>query len=280
MSGKIRVVTDSTASIPQSLLETWGIEVVPLVLHVEEQEFHENTDFGPEALISHLEAKQRILTSQPTPKDFLQVYQRLTAQGVSQIISIHLSGQLSGTIHAAAIAARECHIPVEVVDSRTVAMGLGFSVIKAATLSAQGAAFEEVLSASLQTASKSRVIFALDTLEFLRRGGRISPAAATLGTMLGLRPILEVLDGKIEVSHRVRGENGAITKLISLAQEQLQIWPQAQVAIQYLNETPAVIRVREALRAASGKPVLDCTVSSVVGAHCGPGVIGLVISTD
>lgn len=278
MPGKIRVVTDSTASIPQDLLETWGIEVVPLVLHVAEQDFHENTDFGPEVLISHLEAKQRILTSQPTPKDFLQVYQRLTAQGASQIISMHLSGQLSGTVHAAAIAARQCHIPVEVVDSRSVAMGLGFSVITAATLSAEGAAFEEVLPASLQAASNSKVIFALDTLEFLRRGGRISPAAATLGTVLGMRPILEVLDGKIEVAHRVRGENGTITKLISLAQEQLQIWPQAQVAIQYLNETPAVIRVREALRVASGKPVIDCAVSSVVGAHCGPGVIGLVIS--
>jgi DegV family protein with EDD domain len=220
-----------------------------------------------------------VSTSRPTPAEFADAYRALSTPCV---VSVHLSAELSGTCDAAAMAAAEvAHdgIEVHVVDSRSLAMGLGFAVIAAARAAADGAPAHVVADAAVRRAAATQTIFYVDTLEHLRRGGRIGTAAALLGTALAVKPLLHVDDGRIAALEKVRTTSRALARLEDLAVQHAG-QDLVDVAVQHLAVPERAQALAERLRARV--PALGdlhvSEVGAVVGAHVGPGLLGVVVA--
>ncbi|WP_307843999.1 DegV family protein [Sanguibacter suaedae] len=272
-------MTDSTASLPPDLAERSGVHVVPLVVVVDGTPHHEGVDLTTEDLAALLGRRERLTTSQPSVQAFLDTYEAAASAGAERIVSVHLSGDLSGTVHAAALAARSSPVPVEVVDSRTVAMALGYAVLAAARAAEDGLPTADVVRAALRTASGSTALFVVDSLDHLRRGGRLSPAAAAVGSVLGLRPVLGVRDGRVDVVQKVRGRAAVLDRLVAAAVEALEE-EGARVAMHHLGDDELVMACARRVRDATGQDVLVSPVSAVLGVHAGPGLVALVVSRD
>ena len=212
----VAVVTDSTAYLPPHVLERYGIDVVPLYVVLAGHSGTEGESVSPADVARVLGTRGgRVSTSRPTPGDFVAAYRRLLDAGADRLVSIHLSAELSGTWDAARLAASQVgeHI-VTVVDSRSAAMGSGFAVLAAARAAAAGADAAAVAEAARRTAAATRTFFVVDTLEHLRRGGRIGPAAALLGSALAVKPVLHVLDGRVVPLEKVRTSARALNRLV------------------------------------------------------------------
>ena len=276
----VHVVTDSTASLPADLADRWRIRTVALQVVIDGTSFQEGVDFTTDDLTTALNRRAVLTTSQPTAHAFAEAYRQAAAAGARHIVSVHLSGDLSGTVHAAALAARTSPIPVEVVDSRTVAMGLGFAVLAAARTAAQGATSAEVARAAMTTATSSEAIFVVDSLDHLRRGGRLSAAAAAVGTALGLRPVLGVRGGRVEVVHKIRTRAAMTTRLVDAGVSAAARCDDVRLAMHYLGDDTVVREVAAQISEATGREVLITPVSAVLGAHVGPGLLALVTTED
>ena len=276
----VHVVTDSTASLPPDLAQRWGIRVVPLQVVIDGTAFQEGVDLTPADLTAALDRRAALTTSQPSAHAFAEAYRQAAAAGARRIVSVHLSGELSGTVHAAALAARASPIPVDVVDSRTVAMGLGFAALAAARLAAQGATSAEVSRAAMATASSSEATFIVDSLDHLRRGGRLSAAAAAVGTALGLRPVLGVRGGRVEVVHKIRTRGAMAARLVDAAVAAAARGGEVRFAMHYLGDDVAVRACAAQISDATSREVLITPVSAVLGAHVGPGLLALITTED
>ncbi|MEJ7796669.1 MAG: DegV family protein, partial [Nocardioides sp.] len=197
MSRQVAVVTDSTAYLPDGMAASYGVDVVPLHVVLGSRSGEEGTEVSPGEVAAALaERRVRVSTSRPTPGEFAVAYR---TAGASSLVSVHLSAVLSGTYEAAVLAAAEVAgegIEVHVVDSRTIAMGLGFAVLAAGRVAQEGADIATVAAAASSTAAATDTLFYVDTLEHLRRGGRIGAAAALLGTALAVKPLLHVTGGQ------------------------------------------------------------------------------------
>ncbi len=272
----VHVVTDSTASLPPG--DHPSLSVVPLQVLVGDETFLEGVDMSPDDVAARIGSGQRVTTSQPTPHALVRAYEEAARSGARSVVSIHLSGDLSGTVHAAALAATRSPIPVRVVDSRTVAMGLGFAALAAADAAAAGATIDEVARRAIGVADSSRAIFMVDSLEHLRRGGRLGAAAAALGTVLGVRPLLAVRDGRIEVIQKVRTRTAAVERLVHVAVESVERRAEPELAVHFLGDDDAAREVAERLLDATGVQAAVTPVSAVVGAHAGPGVLAIVVA--
>ncbi|MBD5787910.1 DegV family protein [Cellulosimicrobium terreum] len=276
---RVHVVTDSTASLPAGVAEGLdGFEVVPLHVVVDDESFLESVEIGPDDVARHLVDGRHVSTSQPAPEAFADAYARAADTGAREVVSVHLSGDLSGTVHAAALAASRAAVPVRVVDSRTVAMGLGFAATAAATAAGTGADADAVARRALAVADSSRAIFCVDSLEHLRRGGRISAAAATLGTVLGVRPLLAVRDGRIEVIQKVRTRAAAVERMTTVAVESAARRALPALAVHHAGDAEGADRLADELAARSGLEITVSPVSAVLGAHVGPGVLAVVVA--
>ncbi|GEN78531.1 DegV family protein [Actinotalea fermentans] len=277
--GHVAVVTDSTASLPAGLIEAAGIVVVPLDVVVDGVPHREGLDITTAQIVSALRSGAVVRTAHPGPEAFARAYARVAARGATEIVSIHLSGELSGTVTSAEIAAQSAAVPVHVVDSRTVGMALGFAALRAAgTRSLDGAA---VARAAQDRAARTTVRFAVDTLEYLRAGGRLGPLAATLGTVLGLRPVLSVRDGRLDVVEKVRTSARARERVIELARVDTARRGRVEMAVHHLGEPDAAAVVADRLRAACAgqlTAVHVAEISAVVGAHAGPGLLAVVVA--
>ena len=276
----VHVVTDSTASLPADLAERWGIRIVALQVVIDGTPFHEGVDLATEDLTAALDRRAILTTSQPSAHTFAEAYRQAAAAGARHIVSVHLSGELSGTVHAAALAARTSPVPVEVVDSRTVAMGLGFAALAAARTAAQGATSAEVARAAMTTATSSEAMFVVDSLDHLRRGGRLGAAAAAVGTALGLRPVLGVRGGRVEVVHKIRTRAAMSDRLVEAAVSAAARGDDVRLAMHYLGDDAAVRACAAQISEATGREVLITPVSAVLGAHVGPGLLALITSED
>ena len=279
MSG-VAVVTDSTAYLPEGVAESSDVGVVPLHVVLGSRTGTEGQDVSPGDVASALaERRMQVSTSRPTPGEFAAAYR---ATGARCIVSVHLSAELSGTYDAAVLAAAEVEqegIEVRVLDSGTIAMGLGFSVLAAARAARAGDGVEEVESAARKVAGVTDVLFYVDTLEHLRRGGRIGAAAALLGTALAVKPLLHVTGGRIAPLEKVRTASKALARLEDLAVERAGNGP-VDVAVHHLASAEKASALSERLLARV--PGLDSVhvseVGAVVGAHVGPGLLGVVVS--
>ncbi|MQA34118.1 DegV family protein [Modestobacter roseus] len=276
----VAVVTDSTAYLPAEVVAELGIEVVPLYVVLAGRSGREGSDVTSAEVARALSVRGgHVTTSRPTPGDFVTTYRRLLTGGADRVVSVHLSGELSGTWDAARVAAGQVgeHL-VTVLDSRSAAMGNGFAVLAAARAAAAGGSAEQVAQAARETAAASRTFFVVDTLEHLRRGGRIGSAAAWLGTALAVKPVLHVTDGRVVPLEKVRTSARAISRLVQRAVEVAGDRPVA-AAVHHLAAPERAERLAEQLR--DRLPQLRelhvSELGAAVGAHVGPGAVGVVV---
>jgi len=279
--GAIAVVTDSTAYLPDGLARELRIEVVPLYVIMGGTSGEEGIDITPAQLAAALrESRQHVSTSRPTPSAFARTYRRCLDAGAAGVVSIHLSRELSGTWDAARLAAEDVDpTRVKVIDSRSAGMGLGFAVLSAAERARAGGGLDEVVRTGVDTAAATVTLFYVDTLEFLRRGGRIGAAAALLGTALAVKPLLHVVDGRIVALERVRTASKAIARLAEVAVERAG-GRLVDVAVQHLAAPDRAEGVATVLRERIPRlrRMYTSEVGAVVGAHVGPGLIGVVVA--
>lgn len=276
----VAVVTDSTSYLPAGAAVSLGVRVVPLHVSVGTADHLDGVSLSPADLAAAMASKVRVSTSRASVAELATVYRSALEAGASSVVAVHLSRQLSGTWEAARLAAEELggQRVVRIVDSRTVAMGLGFAVLAAASAARAGATGAEVEQVAVNTAARTRTLFSVDTLEHLRRGGRIGTAAALLGTALAVKPLLHVQDGRIEPLEKVRTASKAIARLAELAAAAAGTGS-CRVAVHHLAAVgPAerlVERLRERLPAMTD--CVTCELGAVLGAHTGPGVLGVVV---
>ncbi|SPL97110.1 Hypothetical protein DUF194, DegV family [[Actinomadura] parvosata subsp. kistnae] len=219
-------------------------------------------------------------TSRPSPARFASCYADLAAAGATAIVSIHLSAELSGTVESALTAARTAPVPVEVIDSRSIAMGLGYPVLAAAHAAAAGASQEEVAAAARRSMRDTRTLFYVDTLDYLRRSGRIGTAASLFGSALMIKPLLHLTDGHIALLEKVRTSSRAIARLEDLA-VQTAGERIVDVAVQHLAASSRAEALAERLhkRIPGLRDLRVVEVGAVIGAHVGPGMLGLTVTS-
>ncbi|SEU16193.1 DegV family protein [Nonomuraea wenchangensis] len=274
---RIAVVTDSTACLAGGVD---GVTVVPITMIVSGTPYDDPTSTSPlgSASIS-TSPSVPASTSRPSPARFAACYAALADSGVTGIVSIHLSAEMSGTVDSARAAARDAPIPVEVIDSRSIGMGLGYPVLAAARAAAAGAPLETVTSAARRCAMSTRTYFYVDTLDNLRRSGRIGAAARLLGSALMIKPLLHIVDGQISLLEKVRTATRAIARLEDLAVQAAGDEP-VDLAVQHLAARPRAEalaeRLRKRLPALADLQVVE--VGPVIGVHVGPGMLGLTIT--
>ena len=279
MGGRVVVVTDSTAYLPDGLADELSVRVVPLQVVLGGRSGAEGSEVTPAQVAAALAAWVPVSTSRPTPAEFAAVYREALEGGADGVVSLHLSRELSGTWDSARLAAEEVGAgSIRVVDSRSAAMGLGFAVLAAADAAAKGGSREEVYAAAVGTAERTTTLFYVDTLEHLRRGGRIGAAQALLGTALSVKPILHVREGRIVPLEKVRTVSKGIARLEALAVAAAGDGP-ADVAVHHLAaaERAALLAERLRGRLPRVRRFYASEVGAVVGAHVGPGVLGVVV---
>jgi DegV family protein with EDD domain len=275
----IAVVTDSTACLlPDQVLEC-GITVVPIHVLVQGRRYYDGVDITSDEVAQALSERRPVTTSRPTTVEFLDAYTRAAEAGADAILSVHLSTALSGTYDAARLAARDSPVPVEVLDSRSIAMGLGFAALDAARAAADGADLLAVAATAGRTAQAARVLFYVDSLEFLRRGGRIGKASALLGGALRVKPLLHVVDGEVAVLEKARTANRALGRLADLAVEAAD-GRAVRVAVQHLDAQQRAEDMASSLSERLGCDVIVGEVTAVMGVHVGPGMVAVTVSPE
>ena len=275
---RVAVVTDSTAALAPAALDKYDIRVVPLQVVLGGRVGTEGVEVTPADVATALAARTPVSTSRPTPQAFTSAYAELALQGATAIVSVHISAGLSGTVDGARVAAGEAPVPVHVVDARSTAMGLGFAVLAAAEAASGDADAETVAQAAVDAAARTRTLFYVDTLEALRRGGRIGQAAALVGAALLVKPLLQVVDGRIALLEKVRTASKAIARLEELAAAEAGDGA-VDVAVHHLAAPERAERLAERLRARlPGVQSMHVSeVGAVVGAHVGAGLLGVVV---
>ncbi|MFF0879011.1 DegV family protein [Micromonospora aurantiaca (nom. illeg.)] len=277
----VAVVTDSTAYLPPDLVRARGLTVVPLTVVLNGAEGLEGVETSPADATRALSGRRvSVSTSRPAPEQFAQVYRALLAEGAGGVVSVHLSAELSGTVEAARLAAAEVGDDrVTVVDSRSTGMGLGFPALAAAGAAARGADLTGVRDAALDAVARTTIYFYVDTLEFLRRGGRINAAEALLGTALSVKPIMHMPDGAIVVKDKVRTASRGVARLVDLAVEAAGDAP-VDIAVHHLAAPQRAEQLLAALTERLGDRLHDTYVTeagAVVAAHAGPGLACVVV---
>jgi DegV family protein with EDD domain len=276
----VAVVTDSTAYLPAELDGRYDLTVVPLTVVINGASGLEGQQITPAEVARALgERRSSVSTSRPAPEQFATAYRKLLDDGSAGVVSVHLSAALSGTFEAAQLGAAAFGPLVEVVDSKTTGMGLGFAALAAGAAATSGAALLSVRDTAVKHSGLVSTLFYVDTLEFLRRGGRIGAASALLGTALSVKPILHVVDGSIVVRDKVRTAGRALARLVDLAVEASGDG-EADIAVHHLGAADRAAALADAVTMRLGDRLRDCYITeigAVVAAHVGPGVAGVVV---
>jgi DegV family protein with EDD domain len=280
----VALVTDSTASLPAATVAARGITVVPLQVVIGASAYDEGVDeqVTPQLLAEALREWVPVSTSRPNPDAILEVYDRLAGEGYDEIVSVHISAELSGTFESAQLAARRAKVPVTPVDSRQVGMGTGFAVLAAADAVEAGADAAKAAAAARERAQQTTSLFYVDTLEYLRRGGRMGAAAALVGSALAVKPILTVDDGKVGPLEKVRTSAKALSRLEELAVEAAGD-AEVDVAVAHLASPDRAQQLAERLGDRLEKGLQDREVEvgeigAVLGAHVGPGMVAVTVA--
>jgi DegV family protein with EDD domain len=277
------VVTDSTAMLPADLAEEQGIVVVPLQVVIGAEVHDEGSEGAtPDVVAQALRDFVPVSTSRPSPAVLVELYERLAREGADEIVSIHLSGEMSGTFESSQLAARQVGVPVHCVDSRQVGVATGFAALSAVEAVRSGASGAEAAEAARVRAAASASLFYVDTLEYLRRGGRIGAAAAILGGALAVKPLLCIEDGRVATLERVRTTARALSRLEDLAVEAAGELP-VDVCVAHLANPDRAgdLAERLTLRLADrleGREVWCGELGAVLGAHVGPGMVAVCVA--
>ncbi|MCL2543578.1 MAG: DegV family protein [Nocardioidaceae bacterium] len=278
----IALVTDSTAELSPECEESLGVTVVPLQVVIDDASYDAGSpEVAPEQVAAALRAKRAVSTSRPAPAAFAETYERLAAEGADAIVSVHLSGEVSGTFESAQVAARQAPVPVTCVDTRQVGFATGFAVAAAAAVLADGGSAEDAAKAAQTRAEASRTLLYVDTLEYLRRGGRVGTAAAVFGGALAVKPLLGIENGVIAPVAKVRTAAKAIARLEDLAIE-IAGDDRVEIAVAHLAAAERAEAFAERLAERLGESLVGqvrcAEIGGVVGAHVGPGMIAVCVS--
>jgi DegV family protein with EDD domain len=274
------IVTDSGVNIPTSVQEEYGIHIVPLKVIFDGQTFRDGADITPAQFYEKLRAAPELpTTSQPSSGDFVEVYSRLSEE-VDAIVSIHLSEDLSGTVKSA-LAAQQLvnHVPIEVIDSRSASLGLGFVVMAAARAAQDGKSLPEVVAAARELIPRINVMFVVDTLKYLHMGGRIGGASAMLGTALKIKPLLHLYEGEVNPLERVRSKCRATERMLAIMAERLAAEQDGGVlhaAVVHADRPDEAKELKEQVQSRFEPHELYLAeLTPAIGTHVGPGTIGL-----
>jgi DegV family protein with EDD domain len=279
----VALVTDSTASLPPEVAAECRVSVVPVQVVIDDVAYDEGADeASPACVAAALREKRSVSTSRPAPAVFADLYRRLADRGATEILSVHLSAEVSGTLESAQVAARHAPVPVTCVDTRQVGFGTGYAVESAAAVLADGGSRADAARAARERAEAVTSVFYVDTLEYLRRGGRIGGAAAVLGGALAVKPLLGIEDGVITTLEKVRTSARAISRLEELAVIAAGD-QQVDVTVAHLasEERAGVLtaNLTERLeKQLSGREVRCGELGAVLGAHVGPGMLAICVA--
>jgi len=279
----VAIVTDSTASLPPELAAERGIVVVPLQVVIGSRVYDEGADGAtPDLVAAALKEWRPVSTSRPGPAALLEVYEKAARDGATEIVSVHLSGDMSGTFESAQLAARDASVRVIPVDTRQVGVATGYAALAAADVVDAGGSAEDAARAARARAAASSSLFYVDTLEYLRRGGRIGAAAALLGGALSVKPLLQIEDGRVASLERVRTSARALARLEELAVQ--KAGEQAvDVCVAHLANPDRAGQLTEKLAQRleanlGGREVWCGELGAVLGAHVGPGMIAVCVA--
>ncbi len=275
----VAVVTDGTADLPGDEATTAGLEVVPLTVAFGDDVFIAGDGLSTDAFYARLsDVAELPRTAQPPPAAFDEVYARCAASGFDAVVSLHCSGELSGTVEAARTAARAAEVPVHVVDSRLVGAALGLAVLAAVRTIRAGGEVEAALAAAEAVRQDGVGLLVVDTLEYLRRGGRLTGRQAAVGSALRIKPVLELADGRVEVCERVRtwsrARDAVVARVVAAAGGEA-----VDLAVAHATDHARADELAAAVRAAV--PVASswrARIGPIVGTHVGPGAVGVAIA--
>ncbi len=268
----IRIVTDSSCDIPADLVHDLGITIVPLTIRFGEEEFVDKVELDNDQFWDRLIAGEDLPeTAAPSAGTFVETYERLADEGATGVFVLTLSSDLSATHQAAVIGAEKVDIEVKVLDSRSVSMGLGLQVIAAAEHARGGGDLAEIAAAAVTRVDGVEVVAALDTIEYLKRGGRIGGASALVAGLLDIKPIIAVRNGVIDGAGRVRTRSKAVEHIVNACIER---GPSGTLSI-FGARTPNFEQIVERVENETGHRVIAAELGAVVGTHSGPGLLGM-----
>ncbi|MFN8189931.1 MAG: DegV family protein [Nocardioidaceae bacterium] len=283
MPGHTVIVTDSTAMLPSEVADAHGIVVVPLQVVIGSEVFDEGSEGAtPERVAAALREFLPVSTSRPAPVALQEIYETAAVGGADAVVSIHLSGDMSGTFESAQLAAKQASIPVHTVDSRQVGVATGYAALAAARVVEGGGSPEEAVAAARARADASSSYFYVDTLEYLRRGGRIGAASALFGGALAVKPLLTIADGRVGTLEKVRTSSRALARLEDLAVAAADD-RSVDVCVSHLAspDRAGVLAEHLASRLADqlgGREVWCGELGAVLGAHVGPGMVAVCVA--
>lgn len=271
---RIAIVTDSAASVPPELAREVELEIVPVGIQIDNQFLREGLDLTPEEFYAQLEEKESLTTSQPSPGDFLAIYNKLVDRA-KEIISIHITGRQSGTVQVAELLKEHIPIPITVVDSESASMGQGFAALAAAKAALKGKSREEILEIIERVKKKTAVFVAVPTLKYLARSGKVSRMQAMVASLLTIKPILGIRDGLVQVVDKKRSYGQALQRMISLVEER---FPSERLTVAVLHSNAPEKaeeykqKVEERLRCAK---VFIAEMGAALAVHGGQGMLGI-----
>lgn len=275
MTKRIAIVTDSTADLPPQRAQELGITIIPLTINFGLEQYRDGVDITSEDFYPLLAASPTLPTSsQPSPAAFKAVYEKLLAE-YDSIISIHISSGLSGTINAALTAKEMVAGEIHVVDSKSVSLGIGLIVLEAREMVEQGLAANEIVAQLDRVCQNTEVLFTLDTLEYLHKGGRIGKVAAVMGSLLNIKPIVRVVDGIYIPAGKARRQEQALQEIVNQFENLARGRKIKRLVVAHGAAEPAAARLANKLyQVLNQEPEMLMAVGPVIGVHTGPGTVG------
>lgn len=276
----IRIVTDSTCDLPAGQLAQLDVQVVPIHLSFGTEEYQEGVTLGYEEFFRKVEALGVVpKTSQPSPGDFAAVYRRLADEGASEILSLHVTGKLSGTVRSAEIAAGmvQDQVDVRVFDSLAGSAALGFMVQEATEMVAQGAAAGQVLARWAAIRDRLGIFFYLDTLKYARMSGRVGALQSSLASMLQIKPLIALDQGVLNVAERVRSRKAALSRLVAMAAHQVALRPVNLAVVHAEDLAGGEALLGEAQQAMDCRRTFLCRLATSLVTNLGVGTLGIVV---
>lgn len=281
---KLAIITDSTCDIRKAELDELGVQRVPLYVNFKGEVFKDWVEISPKDIVEGVEAGADLpSTSQPSPQDFEQAYQEAIAAGAEEIICMTISSDLSGTFQSANIGKENISVPVTVFDSRHACAGVGSMAKHAAQMRAEGASLDSIVKALEHIRDTNYLIFTVAGLEYLQKNGRIGGAQAMIGSLLNIKPILTINEGKVDQAGRARGTKKALKELVNRAASYAQTHPRPlRVSFLHIQDEAAAEKMREELQK-SGLEYEDMgtyEIGAVIASHVGPGTFGMYMHTE
>jgi DegV family protein with EDD domain len=271
----VRIVTDSTVDLPAEQAEAAGITVVPLTVFFGDEAYLDAVELDNAGFYRKLQSNKDLpTTSQPSPIKFQEAYTRLIEEGADGILSVHLSSKLSGTYQSAYNASQDMpKVPIEVVDSLSISIGMSRAILHAAQEARDGLSLGEIKAHLLDEFARTHILAVLDTLEYVRRGGRIGGASAMLGNMLSVKPIISLKDGAVVPVERPRTRSKAYVRIAELVADMA---PVEAISIAEANEEVG-LQLAETLKATYSGEIPRYKLGAALGTHTGPGTVAVAV---